>query len=188
MTSQIDSERVETMDRLERKRSQVREAVGDFGALDRQGGISVGQVMTPEPNCIPAETNALELVRLFHAKQFRHLLVTGEEGLLGVISDRDVIRCLGPDHSPQRATLTRITAAEIMSCDVVTVAPETPLEKAVALMLEEGISCLPVVREGGLVGILTNTDLHVVLQILLQTIRQSRLGESIATALFSPQS
>ena len=57
--------------------------------------------------------------------------------------------------------------------------------KAAALMLDEGISCLPVVREGTLLGILTNTDLHVVLQALLQTIRHASLAESIAAGVFS---
>jgi predicted transcriptional regulator len=52
-------------------------------------------------------------------------------------------------------------------------------------MLDEGISCLPVVREGTLLGILTNTDLHVVLQALLQTIRHASLAESIAAGVFS---
>jgi acetoin utilization protein AcuB len=173
------------MDRLESKRNQICEALGDAEQWERQGGLTVGQVMTVEPSCIPPGMNALELVKLFHAKQFRHLLVTEEGRLAGVISDRDVIRCLGPEHAPQRDVLTRITAAEIMSTDLVTVGPATTLDKAAVMMLEEGISCLPVVSDGRLQGILTNTDLHVVLQILLQTIRHSSLAESIAAALLS---
>jgi acetoin utilization protein AcuB len=173
------------MDRLDSKRAEVREILRDTERLGQQKGLVVGQVMTPSPSCITPETNALELVRLFHAKQFRHLLVEDEEGhLVGVISDRDVIRCLGPDHSPQRATLARITAAEIMSTDLVTANLEMPLEEAVARMLEEGISCLPVVSGQRLVGILTNTDLHVVLQLLLRMARSSNWEESVATTNF----
>jgi acetoin utilization protein AcuB len=173
------------MDRLEKKRRQVIEALGETERLERQGGLSVGQVMTVSPSCVTPELNALELIKLFHAKGFRHLLVTQGERLVGVISDRDVIRCLGPGDTPQREVLAQTTAADVMSVDLVTVGPEMLLEKAAALMLDEGISCLPVVREGTLLGILTNTDLHVVLQALLQTIRHASLAESIAAGVFS---
>lgn len=176
------------MDRLDLKRLQVLEALGDSEGLDRQGGLVAGRMMTLAPSCIPPETTALELIKLFHRKQFRHLLVTGEEDrLIGVISDRDVIGCLGPAPLPERSALTGITAAEIMSTDLVTVGPDTPLERAVRLMIDQGISCLPVLTGGKLVGILTNTDLHLVLQVLLETVRQSSLEESIAVAISSPQ-
>jgi len=115
-------------------------------------------------------------------------MVTDAAGrLIGVISDRHVIRCLGPGQHPDRAALARITAAGIMSTNLVTVRPDTPLERAVMLMTEQGISCLPVLVDRTLVGILTNTDLHVVLQILLQTLRRSLLAESIGSAASSPQ-
>ena len=163
------------MDRTNAKRQQVIEALADVGGPDRNEGLTVSQVMTTTPSCIGPETTALELVKLFHAKQFRHLLVTGSgDRLVGVISDRDVIRCLGPDRRPDRSVLAGITAAQIMSTDLVTIVPTMPLERAVVLMIEEGISCLPVLIEGTLVGILTNTDLHLVLQVLLQHASRSR--------------
>jgi CBS domain-containing protein len=176
------------MDRLDVKRVQVLDALDSAERRDGQAMLVVGQVMTAAPSCIPPETSALELIKLFHAKQFRHLMVTdAADCLIGVISDRDVIRCLGPGQHPDPATLARITAAGIMSSDLVTVRPDTPLERAVMLMTEQGISCLPVLVERTLVGILTNTDLHVVLQILLQTLRRSLLAESIGSAASSPQ-
>jgi len=176
------------MDRLDVKRLQVLEALGAGDRPGRRGGLRVGRVMTAVPSCIPPETDVVELIRLFHTKRFRHLLVTCEENrLIGVISDRDVIRCLGPDKFPKRSALRRITAAEIMSTDLVTVGPDVPLEQAVGLMIDQGISCLPVLADGTLLGIVTNTDLHLVLQILLETVRQSSLEESVATAVSSPQ-
>ena len=108
----------------------------------------------------PAETSVLELVELFHAKHFRHVLVVDhEDKLVGVVSDRDVLRCFGFHEGPKRSILAGIRVQELMSTDLVTVRPETPLEQAVTLMVEEGISCLPVLNEAELVGILTNTDL-----------------------------
>ncbi len=173
------------MDRMATKRSQVADALGE---MDRLGGLTAGQVMTDAPSCIRPETSALDVVRLFHAHGFRHLLVTdAKDRLAGVISDRDVLRCLGPEKRPVRETLAGITAASIMSGDVITIRPDTPLEKAIVLLIEHGISCLPVCEGGTLRGILTNTDLHVVLQVMLETIRQPDPEETMVPTAASPR-
>jgi len=173
------------VDLIEAKRAQVS---GVLGEIRRRRGLLAGHVMTPQPSCVRLETTVLELVKLFYAKQFRHLLVTDQaNGLLGVISDRDVLRCLGPGERPEPAALARISAGQIMSTDVVTIGPETPLSRAVVLMIDHGISCLPVLANGSLVGILTNSDLHVVLQVLLETARQSSSEEPAVSAAAPPQ-
>ncbi|NQU22319.1 MAG: CBS domain-containing protein [Candidatus Nealsonbacteria bacterium] len=175
------------MDRNNVKRRQVLDALGDLRQVGHDGDLSVSHVMTVTPNCIAPQTSVLDLVKLLHAKQFRHLLVTdGPDRLVGVISDRDVIRCFGPQEHPDHEVLARITAAEIMSDDLVTVGPGTLLSRAVAMMVDQGISCLPVLADDLLVGILTNTDLHLVLQVLLQTIRQSSPEESVGAAASNP--
>ncbi|HJT31748.1 MAG TPA: CBS domain-containing protein [Pirellulales bacterium] len=161
------------MDRLDRKRQQVLEALGEL-IEQGQDRLRVGQVMTPDPACISADASILELVRLFHAKEFRHPLVTDAEGnLIGVVSDRDVIRCFGPAKYPPEEVLRGITAAEIMSTDVVTASPDDLLEQAIEQLFGYGINCLPVVSGGRLVGILTTTDLYVVLEAMLKTFRRS---------------
>jgi len=167
------------MDRTEIKRRQILAAFGNAQRADRGVGLNCGQVMTVSPSCVRLETPAIELVKLFHAKQFRHLLVTDEaERLVGVISDRDVIQYLGPTRHPDSSVLADIAAEKIMSTDLVTIGPGTSLERGVAIMLDYGISCLPVLADKVLVGILTNTDLHIALEVLLQTLRHSLPGES----------
>ena len=159
-----------------------------MASRDRRNCLLIGQVMTTSPSCISPQTTALELIELFHSKRFRHMLVTdGHDKLVGVISDRDVIRCLGPGKSLQRDSLARITAADLMSTDLVTVQPSTPVERAAVLMIDEGISCLPVLADGLLAGIVTNTDMHVVLQILLEALRQSPSEEPLWPITSKPQ-
>lgn len=163
------------MDRINIKRNQLRATL----STDRSNRFCVAHVMTVEPCCVLPESSVLELVELFHAKQFRHVLIVDHSGrLVGVVSDRDVLRCFGPQEGPKRSVLAGIRVEELMSTDLVTVRPETPLDQAVTLMIEEGINCLPVLNETELVGILTNTDLHVVLQVFLQ----SALAESSLTS------
>ena len=134
----------------------------------------MAQLMTPAPSSVPTETTVLDLVYMFERHRFRHLLVTDGTGhLLGVISDRDVIHSLGPGRALDKQRLMRTTAGDVMSTDLLTVGPNTPLADAVDVMIEHGISCLPVLAGDDLVGILTNTDLHVLLHLLLQSLGQS---------------
>ena len=173
------------MDRINIKRNQLRATL----STDRSDRFCVAHVMTVEPCCVVPESSVLELVELFHAKQFRHVLVVDHAGrLVGVVSDRDVLRCFGPQEGPKRSVLAGICVEELMSTDLVTVRPETPLDQAVTLMIEEGINCLPVLNDAELVGILTNTDLHVVLQVFLQSALTESSLASFRCAGSSPHS
>lgn len=161
------------MDRLDAKRFQILDALRNPDQWDPSQGLVLRQVMTPAPFCIGLDVSALELVMLLNERGHRHLLVTDETNrLVGVISDRDVGGCFGPGKYPDKETLKRITVGELMSTNVVTIDPDAPLQSAVSLMVEHGISCLPVIVGGGVVGILTDTDLRLVLEILLQTLRE----------------
>jgi acetoin utilization protein AcuB len=167
------------MDRMDNKRIQV------LGALEalwhHQNGqtIVTEQVMTATPVCVGPETTLPELVAIFHERHFRHLLVVDDAGRLqGVISDRDVLRMMGPGTA-YKEVLEGILAGELMSTDLVTAEPRTPVTDAIVTMIDHGISCLPVVSEGRLLGIMTNTDLHVLLQMLLQALRTTGPEQSL---------
>jgi acetoin utilization protein AcuB len=168
------------MDRLDVKRAQIAAALAALHDRPHDGEFVAGRVMTADPVCITAQASVLDLVRMFHAKAFRHLLVADDAGrLLGVISDRDVLRCLGPDTADP-AQLTRIAAGDLMSTDLVTISRNTPVAQAIGLMVDQGISCLPVLEGQRPVGIMTSTDLHVLLQVLLQTARVTGAEKSAA--------
>ena len=119
--------KVQRMHRLDVKRIQIADALRWCGGCTGQGRLRVRDVMTPAPTCIASSTSVLDVVRMFHAKEFRHLLVTDTRGrLLGLVSDRDVLRCFGPGRYPNPDVLAGISAAEIMSADLLTVCPEQP--------------------------------------------------------------
>jgi CBS domain-containing protein len=159
------------MDRLDSKRVQVLRALEEFWGKEAGHTIAAEQVMTPEPVCVSAEASLPELVEIFQTRGFRHVLVTDPDGRLrGVISDRDVLRSMGPGTA-YKEVLAGIVAGELMSTDLVTIGPRTPVTEAIVTMIDHGISCLPIVDEGRLLGIMTNTDLHVLLQMLLQALR-----------------
>jgi acetoin utilization protein AcuB len=156
------------MDRIDVKRAQIAHLLEGVEFEHRCKPLTVADVMTATPTTVESNMTVLELVRSLQRYGFRHLLVVNDDGTLaGVLSDRDVIRCFGPDRYPDERRLSSITADQIMSTDVITVSPETRVELAVQMMIAHGISCLPVVAHEKVVGIVTNTDLHVLLQVLL---------------------
>jgi acetoin utilization protein AcuB len=126
------------------------------------------EVMTPAPTCVAPEASVLQLVRLLHAKRFRHLLVTTDGGkLVGIISDRDVVRCFGPTAYPDEDLLAGIRAEQIMSRDVITITSDLTLAGALDVMHDHGVSCLPIVDGERLTGIVTTSDLMRLLRRLV---------------------
>ncbi|MBI3122339.1 MAG: CBS domain-containing protein [candidate division NC10 bacterium] len=109
-------------------------------------------------------------MHLIRQKGIRHIPVVEGKRLVGIITDRDLRQA-----SPSGATslsihelhyiLERLTVREVMTKQVVTIRPEQTVEEAALLLLGHRIGGLPVVREGELCGIITETD---ILQAFLQ--------------------
>lgn len=91
--------------------------------------------------------------------EIRHIPVVDENNhLLGVVSDRDVLRSRARfgEEAPLRI-------ADVMTRKVRTASPSTPAHEAASTMLEHRIGCLPVIGDSEqLVGIVTETDFLVV--------------------------
>jgi CBS domain-containing protein len=97
--------------------------------------------------------------------RIRHLPVLDDDEarLVGIVSQRDMFRgalarALGYGEHGQRKVLDTLVVKEVMTTDVVTTSPETPLTEAARVMLERKIGALPVVEDGVLVGIITESD------------------------------
>jgi CBS domain-containing membrane protein len=102
-----------------------------------------------------------EVMKIF---RFRHMPVVDRERLVGIVSERDVLRVsassLLPTASEQTDYLARsFIVRDMMTRDVKTVHPDTPLAEVARLMHREKLGCLPVVEgENTLVGIITEAD------------------------------
>lgn len=99
--------------------------------------------------------------------RIRHLPVTRQGKLVGLVTHRDLLRAAATHASDPAAQ--PLWAADIMTRDVTTVTPNDSLREAVALMLRNKFGCLPVVTtDGMLVGILTEADLVRYAQHLIE--------------------
>jgi acetoin utilization protein AcuB len=133
----------------------------------------VGERMTKNPIVIRDDTPINKALKTMQDNKVRRLPVLNDKGaLVGIVSERDLLFA-----SPSPATslsiyelhylLSRITVANVMTAEVITVTEDTPLEEAARIMADNRIGGLPVERKGDLVGIITETDLFKIFLELL---------------------
>jgi acetoin utilization protein AcuB len=101
-------------------------------------------------------------MRDFRIRRIRRAPVVENGDLVGIVSERDLLDVL-PGTLPQLLAVGEAAldtpVRDVMSSDVHTVGPDQPLETAAAIMLEQRVGGVPVVDEGGLVGIITESDI-----------------------------
>lgn len=157
------------MNRIDQKRDRLRTIFAEAAREFRLHRLTVSEVMTQSPVTVRSNQTAEELFHLFQEKKFRHFLVVEAGTLVGVISDRDVIRQFGMGDFDDQNYLASVTAGDLMSLNPLTVTPQESLSHAASLLIDNGISCLPVVAAGEPVGIVTLTDLSLALEQTLAT-------------------
>ncbi|MGW8144512.1 MAG: CBS and ACT domain-containing protein [Anaerolineales bacterium] len=125
-------------------------------------------VITVSPN-----TPMQEAHKLMRDERIRRLPVVDNNGkLVGIVSESDLLNAAPSDATTlsvweMNYLLSKITVKEIMTRNVITAHPDTPLEDAARKMVDNKIGGLPVVRNGDVVGIITETDLFKIFLELL---------------------
>lgn len=128
---------------------------------------SVGQIMTTDLFTVH-ESDVIDFAAsLMDWQHVRHIPVEDDDhNLVGLVSHRAVLRHLARLNTDGRPESVPVSA--IMSTEIVTATPSTPTIEAIELMRRHSISCLPVVREEKLVGILTEHDIVLLAEPLLR--------------------
>ena len=122
--------------------------------------------MTPHPITITPQTTLPEAKQLMVDYHIRRLPVLNKDKLVGMVTWRDINRAESStgtilnvyEFQFRRA---RLTAREFMSTALVTISPDATIEEAAGLMIEHKISGLPVVEDGKMVGLITETDICI---------------------------
>ena len=142
--------------------------------------ITVDEIMTTEIFTLPATATVADAIRVMAGRSIRHIPIVDSEGNLeGLVTRHDVmdvvdstLRVKGARRNP-----ATITLAEIMTRDVATVEGGANLRRAALFLEEHKYSCLPVVTEGRLRGIVTDLDLVAVAINLLEQLETSEAAE-----------
>jgi len=131
---------------------------------DSSPEMLVQDLMTTDVFTVDRNDALLMANRIMTLGRIRHVLVRDEDGaLVGVLSQRDLfhsglLKALGyGTHAVQR-TLDDLLVKEVMTTELITTTPDTPLADAARSMVDHKVGCLPVMKGTQLVGILTESD------------------------------
>lgn len=121
----------------------------------------VEQIMTKNVVTLKKEDSIKQAYTILQENRFHHIPIVDEHNVvIGIISDRDIRDAWPSIFAEQWDEAILDTPVEkIMKTDVKTVHPFEFVEEIAAIFYEKEISCLPVVREGNLVGIVTDKDM-----------------------------
>ncbi|MFL7890781.1 MAG: CBS domain-containing protein [Anaerolineales bacterium] len=128
----------------------------------------VGERMSHPVISVSPKMPMQEAHKLMRDEKIRRLPVVNERGkMIGIITESDLLHA-----SPSDATslsvwemnymLSKVTVEKIMTREVITTQKDTPLEEAARKMVDNRIGGLPVVMDGEVIGIITETDLFKV--------------------------
>ena len=116
--------------------------------------ITIGELMTPSPIAIDPEKSVTDAAKIMAEKNISCLLITENERLTGILTSGDLThRVVAAGRSLQTPV------RDVMTPDPFTLGPDALGLEAMTAMMERSHTHLPVVDNGQLVGILTNTNL-----------------------------
>ncbi len=125
----------------------------------------VKDIMSPHPIVAEPDMPVTRAERLMKEHNIRHLpVVHPHKGLIGLITREALSRALPSEMSTLTIwelnyQLSQIKIADVMVKDIITTTEDTTVEDAARIMIEKKIGSLPVLRDGQLVGIVTDIDL-----------------------------
>lgn len=153
----------------------------ELARLEEAGGwrnnyLRVEQLMTADVISVGPDDSIDLAANLMNWHRIRHILVEDDQHhLLGLLTHRHLLKFFGQriDRNDEP-----ISVRELMVDDPIVISPDTPTLEAIDLLKANRISCLPVVKEDRLVGVITEDDFVNVAGSLLR----GRLGEDTPPA------
>jgi acetoin utilization protein AcuB len=129
--------------------------------------VIVSMWMSRDVQTVSPDTLIVDAARLMARRHIRRLPVVtagpGGDRLVGIVTSTDLMHAFPPDVNPfalhsAAAARSVVRVGEILHHELTTVRPDQPLEVAAELMRERKVGGLPVVRDGRLVGLISQSD------------------------------
>jgi CBS domain-containing protein len=135
--------------------------------------VLVRHFMTSDLFTLSPDQTCREAIAEFKRRKIRRAPVVENGRLIGIVSERDLLRVM-PGTCGQASTAAgedgmALPVRNIMSTDIATLGPNDHLAKAASLMLKRRIGGVPVVQEGKLSGIITESDVFKALYVILSS-------------------
>ncbi len=119
--------------------------------------MKIREIMTTEVATGSRQTNLERLAKMMRDEDVGAIPIVDDDELAGIITDRDiVVRCVADGRNP-----AEVTAEEVISAELETVAPDADVEEASRIMAERQLRRLPVVDNGRLIGVVSIGDIAV---------------------------
>ena len=115
----------------------------------------VREHMTTKIVSASSSDSVQNIAKIMKKKRISAILIIDDDRLVGIVTERDFVSKVVADCLDPKT----ITAKDVMSSDIISGDPEMNIIKAATLMTEHKIKKLPVIDDGHLVGLVTQTDL-----------------------------
>jgi CBS domain-containing membrane protein len=145
--------------------------------------FTVAEIMTREPYSLGPDDSLATARKIMAEHHIRHIPVVSDDGsLIGLVSQRDVLAAedstvLNEEGGPgSRDQYVAISA--IMTAPVQTVEESDGLRGTAMHMQKNKLGCLPVLNEGQLAGIITDSDFVAIAINLLEQLESTEPGEN----------
>jgi CBS domain-containing protein len=146
----------------------------------------VQDFMTPDPVVIAPGASLVDAYNTMFDNEIRRMPVVEGDELVGIVTLSDILQATPgrPDDADleTRLELSMHTVRDIMTYDPITIAPEDGIQEAAERMLEYKVSGLPVVQNGGVVGIITESDIF---KLIVDTWAEQSTAQTRITTLNS---
>lgn len=140
--------------------------------------LSVAEIMTTQPYTLGPDDTLAQARELMSQHHIRHIpIVTGDNCLVGIVSQRDVLAAADssvlPNKAAHEAEERYVALSTIMTSPVQTVDEQASLRGTAMHLQKSRMGCMPVTRDGRLVGIITDSDFVSIAIHLMEQVEQS---------------
>lgn len=139
--------------------------------------LSVEDIMTREPYTLGPDNTLLDAAQIMREHHIRHVpVVSSDEAVIGIVSHRDVLAASDSRilHGEEPGKEAYVALSAVMTSPVQTVTESTDLRAAAMHLRKQRLGCLPVVRDGRIVGIISDSDY---LEVAITLMEQLEMGE-----------
>jgi acetoin utilization protein AcuB len=121
--------------------------------------MRIKQMMTENPITVSPDTLVLDAQRIMKEKKIRRVPVVEKGKLVGIVTKTEILDTVPSLTHDLTDALSKMKVKEMMRKNPITVTPDTPFEDALRIGQEKKIGSFPVVEDGKLVGIATESDI-----------------------------